>query len=319
MAEIGRDIGQAAVLLASGKVVAIPTETVYGLAGNAYDIHAVTRIFEVKNRPQFNPLIVHTDRIEKIRDFVSEIPKMAVRLAEAFWPGPLTILLPKNEIIPDLVTAGSERVAVRIPDHDVALKLFSLLEFPVAAPSANPFGYISPTTAKHVQEQLGGQIPYILDGGPSRVGIESTIVGFDESGQAQIHRFGGISIEEIERICGPVRLHLRNDENPQSPGMLKSHYAPATPMIVGNIKELIPSFNPQTTGILAFRDLYPGVPAANQRVLSPDGDIKEAAHELFAAMRSLDQEKLKIILAEPVPNYGLGRAINDRLKRAEQD
>ena len=319
MAEIGRDIGKAAVMLASGKVVAIPTETVYGLAGNAYDIHAVTRIFEVKNRPQFNPLIVHTDRMEKISNFVSDLPEIAIRLAEKFWPGPLTILLHRNEIIPDLVTAGSERVAVRIPNHPVALKLFSLLEFPVAAPSANPFGYISPTTAQHVQEQLGDQISYILDGGPAHVGIESTIVGFDDTGRPEIYRFGGTSIEEIERVCGPVTMHLHNDESPQSPGMLKSHYSPITPMIVGDIKKLIPAFNPQTTGILAFRDLYPGIPAANQRVLSPDGDIKEAAHELFAAMRSLDQEKLKVILAEPVPNYGLGRAINDRLKRAEQD
>lgn len=319
MAEIGKDIGKAAVLLATGKVVAIPTETVYGLAGNAYDVQAVSRIFEVKDRPTFNPLIVHTNAISKIKDFVKEIPPLAYELAQALWPGPLTILLPRNEIIPDLVTAGNPMLAVRIPNHPLTLQLLASIEFPLAAPSANPFGYISPTTAQHVDSQLGDLIPYILDGGPSEIGIESTIIGFDEFGQVEVLRFGGVPIESIEKICGPINLRIGLKKAPQAPGMLKSHYAPNTQLIVCDIAEVIPKLNPAKTGILSFTDMVEGVPAQNQRTLSSSGDLHEAAQGLFSNMRELDAMDLQIILAERVPDKGLGKAINDRLRRAAEE
>lgn len=318
MAEIGRDIDRAAVLLASGKVVAIPTETVYGLAGNAYDVHGISRIFEVKDRPSFNPLIVHTNSLDKIRTFVKEIPQVAIDLADALWPGPLTLLLQRNEIIPDLVTAGSPLVAVRIPNHPMSLELLSAIEFPLAAPSANPFGYISPTNARHVQEQLGDKIPYILDGGPSAIGIESTIIGFNELGQAEVYRFGGTPMEDIESIVGPLNMKLVASRKPQAPGMLKSHYAPNTQLLLCDIATTIPRINANKTGVLSFSKMYDGVPAQNQRTLSITGDLHEAAHELFATMRELDNMGLQIILAEEVPDTGLGKAINDRLRRAAE-
>ncbi|MEM6801372.1 MAG: L-threonylcarbamoyladenylate synthase [Bacteroidota bacterium] len=319
MAEIGRDIDKAAVLLASGELVAIPTETVYGLSGNAFNVNAISKIFEVKDRPSFNPLIVHTNRLEKIQSFVKEIPPLAQELVDALWPGPLTLLLPRNEIIPDLVTAGSPRVAVRIPNHSLSLELLSAIEFPLAAPSANPFGYISPTMASHVQEQLGSKISYILDGGPSAIGIESTIVGFDEFGQVEVYRFGGTPIEAIENICGPLHMNILAKKGPKAPGMLKSHYAPNTQLIVCDIAATIPRLNPAKTGVLSFNKMYEGIPAQNQRTLSITSDLHEAAHELFATMRDLDSMGLEIILAEEVPDIGLGKAINDRLKRAAEE
>ncbi|MES2733756.1 MAG: L-threonylcarbamoyladenylate synthase, partial [Bacteroidota bacterium] len=186
-ARIGTNISHAIDLLQQGEVVAIPTETVYGLAGNALNTKAVARIFSVKNRPTFDPLIIHTNSLEKVLQFVDEMPAQAKTLAQACWPGPLTLLLPRKDSIPDLVTSGLDTVAVRIPNHSLTLSLLEALEFPLAAPSANPFGYISPTTAEHVYNQLGKKIPYILDGGPCLVGIESTIVGF-EDGEPTIYR-----------------------------------------------------------------------------------------------------------------------------------
>ena len=206
---IGNDLAQAKQLLAAGQLVAIPTETVYGLAGNALDEQAVLEIFRVKNRPAFDPLIVHTDSFERIADFVREIPEKALLLAQHLMPGALTLLLPKSDLIPDLVTSGLDRVAVRIPNHSLTRSLLSGLSFPLAAPSANPFGYISPTTAQHVEQQLGNQIPYILDGGPCEVGLESTIVGF-ENDEPIIYRKGGLAIETIERLVGTVRVQAHS-------------------------------------------------------------------------------------------------------------
>ena len=195
MAVSGTDVERAKQLLCSGNLVVIPTETVYGLAGNALNPRAVAAIYEVKNRPSFNPLIIHTDRLEKVTEYVASVPRVAQELAQAFWPGPLTLLLPKTDKLPDIVTAGSDRVAVRIPKHPLALALLSELDFPLAAPSANPFGYISPTTVAHVEEQLGDKIAYILDGGSCSVGIESTIVGVEDN-KLEVYRRGGISIED---------------------------------------------------------------------------------------------------------------------------
>lgn len=314
MAEIGKDINIAKSLLEKGELVAIPTETVYGLAGNALDGEAVAKIFQVKNRPTFNPLIIHSDSLEKVEQYVKSLPAEAVKLAGSFWPGPLTMLLPKNDLVPDLVTAGSDLVAVRIPKHPLTLELLKNLDFPLAAPSANPFGYISPTTAEHVNKQLGRKIQYILNGGPCEIGIESTIIGFDSS-EPVIYRLGGISIEDIESQIGKVQLPV-NAYSVKSPGMLKSHYAPSKKLIIGPIASLIRQFKDDSFGIISFRDTYHEVDPEYQITLSEAGDMKEAATKLFAGMRYLDKLPIKYIFAELLPEFGLGRAINDRLKRA---
>ncbi|GAB2773726.1 L-threonylcarbamoyladenylate synthase [Rhabdobacter roseus] len=296
----------------NGELVGIPTETVYGLAANALDPKAVLSIFETKNRPSFDPLIVHIDSVAKVPVLAAQVPPLALQLAEAFWPGPLTLLLPKRAIIPDLVTAGLDTVALRVPAHPLTLELLRSLAFPLAAPSANPFGYISPTTARHVAEQLGAQVPYILDGGECGVGIESTIVGFPE-GQPTIYRLGGLSVEAIERVVGPVQLMPHSSSNPQAPGMLKSHYAPRKPffLVAKETMEKVPE-----DGYLLFDTYLDEVPAKYQRVLAPGGNPSEAAHHLFAYLRELDALPVSRIWAEPVPDAGLGRAINDRLRRA---
>lgn len=315
MATIGKDIYKAKKLLEQSELVAIPTETVYGLAGNALDVTAITKIFKVKNRPTFDPLIAHTDSMDKIRRFVKNIPEVAYRLAETFWPGPLTLLLAKKNVIPDIVTSGLDSVAVRIPDHSLTLSLLQQLDFPLAAPSANPFGYISPTTAQHVNDQLGEKINYILDGGSCKIGIESTIIGFEDQVPV-IYRLGGKSLEEIEDLVGKVKLQPNNSSDPKAPGMLKSHYAPAKKLLVGNLNELIEKYGSGNAGIISFKDYMPQVERKNQVILSEQGNLEEAAQRLFSALRRLDNMPVSIILAEPVPDTGLGRAINDRLKRA---
>lgn len=312
---IGKDIDRAVKLLKEGQLVGIPTETVYGLAGNALDENTVAHIFKVKNRPTFDPLIVHTHSLEKVHDFVLDMPEKAYILAKHFWAGALTLLLPKKNIIPDLVTSGSPLVAIRIPNHVLTLALLSKLDFPLAAPSANPFGYISPTTAQHVEAQLGDKIPYILDGGSCQLGLESTIVGFEQE-QAVIYRKGGISIEAIEAIIGRVEVKAHSSSNPQAPGMLKSHYAPLVPLILGEIGKLIREHRGKKIGILSFRKYFDEVPISQQFILSEKGDFGEAAKNLFSAMRTLDQMNIEVILADLLPEQDLGRAINDRLRRA---
>jgi L-threonylcarbamoyladenylate synthase len=312
---IGKDLARAIALLQAEEVVAIPTETVYGLAGNAFSPKAVSTIFAVKNRPSFDPLIVHTNEFGRAAAFTAEIPELAYELAARFMPGPLTILLPKAAVIPDIVTAGLPAVAVRVPRHPLAQELLRRLDFPLAAPSANPFGYISPTAAEHVEQQLGGLIPYILDGGPCQVGLESTIIGF-ENGQAVVYRQGGLAVEELEKAIGPLVLRPHSTSNPAAPGMLKSHYAPRVPLVLGSLEALRERYEGKVIGVIAFRQGLPGIPSARQLVLSPSGDPAEAARNLFAGMRRLDSLPLDLIIAELVPESGLGRAINDRLKRA---
>ena len=218
MALIGQDISQAKRVLDEGELVAIPTETVYGLAGNALNPVAVASIFETKNRPSFDPLIVHIPSLDVAENYVIDIPDPLRKLAEQFWPGPLTLLLPRKNTIPDIVTSGLERVAIRVPDHSLTLELLSQLDFPLAAPSANPFGYISPTSPQHVDAQLGERISYILDGGKCRVGLESTIVGMEEN-EIVVYRLGGLEISEIERIVGEVTVKSHSSSNPQFPGL----------------------------------------------------------------------------------------------------
>lgn len=311
MSKIGIDIEKAKQLLQNGGLVAIPTETVYGLAANALDPVAVLKIFEAKSRPHFDPLIIHTDSIEKARGWVSEFPAWAERLSKKFWPGPLTLLLPKKNI-PDIVTSGLGAVAVRVPSHPLALKLLASLDFPLAAPSANPFGYVSPTTPQHVAAQLEEKVDYILDGGPCQVGIESTIVGMEERVLC-VFRLGGLAVEEIEKVVGKVELRLNLSSDPKAPGMLKNHYAPTKPLYIGDIKTLMAEHAGKKIGIISFTTSYPG---AQMQVLSPKGDLGEAAQNLFAAIRELDAAEVDVILAERFPDSFLGKAINDRLKRA---
>lgn len=319
MATIGKDIAEAKDWLESGQVAGIPTETVYGLAANALDAQATLQIFKVKNRPSFDPLIVHTSSPNRISDFTGAIPEALMALADHFWPGPLTLLLPRSSKISDVVTAGLPRVAVRIPNHPLTLELLENLDFPVAAPSANPFGYISPTTARHVQDQLGDIVPYILDGGPAQVGIESTIVGM-EGNELVVYRLGGLDIASIQSIAGTsLRINPHSSSNPAAPGMLKSHYAPKIPVVMEEPGQLLKTFAPHQIGMMNFSELDDRIPKRNQVILSTKQDLDEAARNFFGALRTLDQLDLAIISAELVPNHGLGKAINDRLRRAASE
>jgi len=312
MAETGSDIEKAKSLLLAGDLVAVPTETVYGLAGNALNPSAIAKIFEVKGRPRFDPLIVHVPNLKAARLYAEEIPAQAERLAAQYWPGPLTLLLKKRSVITDLVTSGLNTVGLRCPDHPLTQKLLDSLPFPLAAPSANPFGYVSPTRPEHVEEQLGKKISYILDGGPSTVGVESTIVGFEDNTPV-IFRLGGITQEQIESVIGSVSVNTTSTSNPKSAGQLQSHYAPGKKVIIGDIRELIKKYHSENFGILSFQQDYS---QRFQYILSPSGEITEAAQNLFSALRTLDKMAIEIILAEFVPDIGLGKAINDRLRRA---
>lgn len=311
MAEIGKDIAKAKTLLKQGKLVAIPTETVYGLAGNALNADAVTSIFQVKNRPSFDPLIVHIPDLHAVSHYADSLPMKALALATNFWPGPLTLLFKKKAIIPDIVTSGLDTVGIRCPKHPLTLSLLQQLNFPLAAPSANPFGYVSPTRPEHVNEQLGDKIDYILDGGVCDVGIESTIIGFVDE-KTTLFRLGGLGIEEIERVVGTVHLQLNASSNPLAPGQLKSHYAPGKKVIIGDIETLLQHYGNESA-VLSFRKDYK---TEHQFILSPSGNMAEAAQNLFLALRKLDKLPIDTILAEYAPDEGLGKAINDRLRRA---
>lgn len=319
MTTSAQDLSIAKRLLQENKLVAIPTETVYGLAANALEPLAVAKIFQAKKRPTFDPLIVHVPSIEILEKYVSYFPKVAQKLAETFWPGPLTLILPKKEIVPDLVTSGLDTVAVRIPKHPLTIALLQSLDFPLAAPSANPFGYVSPTTAAHVKKQLGSKIDYILDGGACEVGIESTIVGFP-SGKACVYRLGGVSLEAIEQCIGKVSLQAHSSSNPTAPGMLSSHYAPAKPLHLlqdrHEVEKWLRRFDPAHVGSIVFKKIFKNIPPQNQIILSQTGDFQEAAQNLFAGLRNLDKPDIQVIIAEILPEKDLGRAINDRLNRA---
>jgi L-threonylcarbamoyladenylate synthase len=310
---IGQDIAHSRKLLEAGELVAIPTETVYGLAANALDADAVVRIFEAKNRPHFDPLIVHLASFEEATKYTRSIPDWAIRLAERFMPGALTVVLPKADIIPDIVTSGLDTVALRVPSHPLAHDLLSQLDFPLAAPSANPFGYVSPVTAQHVHDQLSGKIGYILDGGPATVGLESTIVG-EVNGLPTILRLGGIGLEEIREVIPGIDVQI-SASNPLAPGQLESHYAPNQQLLFDS-DDRIGEYDTAKVRTIRFQTYAEGIPHEVQRVLSPLGDLSEAARNLFSAMRELDAERDVVIFAERFPEVGLGRAINDRLQRA---
>jgi L-threonylcarbamoyladenylate synthase len=304
----------AAEILKNGGVVAIPTETVYGLAGNAYDPKALAKIFEAKKRPHFDPLIVHISAIEELSNVALEVPEVAKKLAKAYWPGPMTLVLPKKDCIPDLATSGLPTVAVRFPNHPIAQKIIRLAGVPLAAPSANLFQHVSPTTAQHVAEQLGNVIDGIVDGGSCGVGVESTIISFPE-GKPVILRPGGITPEMVEAVAGSVTIH-ESKSNPKgpmlAPGMIDRHYRPQVPLFYGAVPKNA-KIPPETVRI-AFGSQESVIPPTVN--LSTSGDLKEATANLYAFMRQMDKPGVKLILVDPIPNEGLGVACNDRLKRA---
>ena len=309
-------VARAVTLLRKGEIVALPTETVYGLAADALNPMAVARIFEAKERPRFDPLIVHLpsrDWLEKIVDLPARDRELIFRLADSFWPGPFTLVLTKHDIVPETVTAGLDTVAVRISSDPVFADIVRELDRPLAAPSANRFGRVSPTSAQHVLDELDGRIPLIIDAGPTEHGIESTIIGIS-NGRIEVLRRGPIAAEQLSKfakvsLAAPTRKI-------SAPGQLPSHYAPKTALeLIDNAESFSPKKN-QRVGLLAWHSIESQKNFTAARRLSEREDLREAAANLFRYLRELDALNLDLILAERVPSQGLGAAIMDRLERA---
>ncbi len=308
------DIARAARHLRAGGLVAFPSETVYGLGAGAYDEDAVLRVFALKKRPRLDPLIVHVSTEGEARQVTQAWPPTAHALARAFWPGPLTLILPKTESIPDVVTSGHSTVAVRVPSHDVARSLIREAGVPVAAPSANVFGSVSPSTGAHVQEAFGDREEVmILDGGACSLGVESTVVSLI-GGKPALLRPGGVPLEALQSVVGAVALLREGEQQSLSPGRMPRHYATRTPFYLAGT-EPEGGLGPKV-GLLCFLGPPSGHGYAEVEVLSQKGDLKEAAKNLFSAMRRLDRLGLDAIVATPFPEEGLGLAILDRLRRA---
>lgn len=308
-----QDVDAAVALLSAGKLVGLPTETVYGLGGDATNAGAVASIFEAKGRPRFNPLISHVSCLEAARREGVFSP-LALKLAQAFWPGPLTLVVPRQEAssgqaassVCDLACAGLATIGLRIPAHALTLEVLRAFGRPVGAPSANISGHPSPTTADHVRAEMGDKVSLVLDGGPCSVGIESAVVAVSGD-QATLLRLGGLSRAELEAVSGPLLSPTQSELSaPASPGMVLRHYAPNAPVV---LNQLVASQG----GILIGFGLVEGDRALN---LSPTGDLKEAAANLFAYLRAADALNPKAIHVAPIPPHGLGEAINDRLSRA---
>ncbi|WP_089009699.1 L-threonylcarbamoyladenylate synthase [Micromonospora viridifaciens] len=306
-------IAEAAAVLRTGGLVAFPTETVYGLGANALDARAAARIFEAKARPSFDPLITHLADAADLPGLVGAVPPAVAALVERFWPGPLTLIVDRPAVIPPIVTSGLATMAVRVPDEPSARALIAAAGVPVAAPSANRFGQLSPTRAEHVVAGLGDAVDVVLDGGPTRCGIESTIV--DARGvRPVVLRLGALPVEALVEAVGPVDVRPGSSGQPVAPGTLAAHYAPRTPLRVG-AAESAPADGGRR-GFLAFREPPAAGAWAAVEVLSAEGDLTAAAARLFDALHRLDAAGLTEIVAEPVPDVGVGRAINDRLRRA---
>ncbi len=307
------NIRKAARVILQGGLVAFPTETVYGLGANGFNPIAVAKIFEAKQRPSFNPLILHIANPEQLNDIAIVDNPLIEKLIKKFWPGPLTLVLKKKNIVPDIVTSGSDTVAVRMPMNKTALKLIELSEVPIAAPSANKFGSISPTTAQHVAIQLNASVDLILDGGKTSIGVESTIIKCTGN-EFQLLRYGGLSVEDIETITGKLKRVIHKN-HPDAPGQLPYHYAPAKP--IKFIDEITDEDikNKKIAGLFFY--------TANKKydfkifkILSPRKSLTEAAANLFSALYELEAFNVDLILADKFPEHGLGLAIMDRLQRA---
>jgi L-threonylcarbamoyladenylate synthase len=315
-------LDRAAALLRAGEIVAVPTETVYGLAANALDAAAVRRIFEAKGRPFIDPLIVHVAELAMVAELASPSPLLG-KLAAEFWPGPLTVILKKRACVPDLVTAGEPTVAIRLPAHPVMRELIRRAGLPLAAPSANPFGYVSPTTAAHVRDSLGDRVPHILDGGACAHGLESTIVDLASPGGPRLLRPGPVSRAALEAALGlPVGSApspLGSQAAQPAPGMLERHYSPDTPLVLrthGARAEIPQGFAGRVAVAHQCRPAAIPHDGAEHFWFAETDSPEEAARSLFALIRHLDTQGFAVILAEAARPGGLGDAINDRLKRA---
>ncbi|KGL59944.1 MULTISPECIES: L-threonylcarbamoyladenylate synthase [unclassified Polaribacter] len=316
MSIISKDIQKAITLLTNEELVAIPTETVYGLAGNIFSEKAIKCIFKTKKRPFFNPLIVHISSVDVLETIVSEVPKKAKILAKHFWPGAMTLVLKKHKDIPDIITAGKDTVAVRVPNHPVTITLLNQLPFPLAAPSANPFNNISPTKPAHVERYFKNDIKMVLDGGSCKNGIESTIIGFEDD-EPIIYRLGALALEDIEAVIGAVRIKNKKEENPDAPGMLDKHYSPLTRTILtSSITKEIKKYPNKKIGILTFNTSFKSDAISYEIILSKNKDLHEAGAKLYDALHELDHLNLDVIIAERLPDTGLGKSVNDRLQRA---
>ena len=315
MSIISKDIQKAVQLLTEEQLVAIPTETVYGLAGNIFSEKAIKSIFSTKQRPFFNPLIVHISSVKSLNNLVTHVPEKAKLLAAAFWPGSMTLVLKKSKTIPDIITAGKDTVAVRVPNHPITLDLLKKLPFPLAAPSANPFGSISPTKPTHVENYFRNSIKMVLDGGSCANGIESTIIGF-ENEEPVIYRLGALPLEEIEALVGAISIKNKKEEKPDAPGMLARHYAPKTStFLVDDVAAEIEKNKGKKMGVLVFKSSLNNE-NITEIILSKNGSLQEAASRLYSAMHDLDSKNLDLIIAERFSEFGLGKSINDRLQRA---
>ncbi len=315
--ERSKAVTTAVAFLRGGDPVALPTETVYGLAADALDPIAVAKIFETKGRPHFDPLIVHLpDRswLERATQIPAEGRQLILRLIDRFWPGPLTLVLPRQSIIPDIVTAGLDTVAVRISAHPLFGEIIRQFGGPLAAPSANRFGRISPTEAAHVINELDGRIPVIIDAGPTEHGIESTIVALRNDG-IEVLRRGPISAEQLSEF-GNVAFAAPNSLVSEAPGQLPSHYAPRTPLLIVDDVRSFMAPAQKRCGLLAWGCNFDPAQFAAVRRLTARKDFREAASNLFRCLRELDHENLDLIVAEKIPEEGLGGAIMDRLRRA---
>ncbi len=304
----------AAKKIIAGDIVAFPTETVYGLGADGLNPTAVAKIFEAKQRPSFNPLILHIASRDQLKELVNIESDIVYKLINHFWPGPLTLVLPKKKIVPDIVTAGHQTVAVRMPQHPIAKALIEACGRPIAAPSANQFGFLSPTTAEHVEKQLGDRVNTILDGGKSDVGVESTIVEITED-KVWLLRHGGISLEQLQNVCDSVEVKNVDPDKPNAPGQLFHHYAPNIPMkFISDVSEK--DLDGKKIGGLFFKENRSKINFTQVEFLSVAGDMREAAANLFFKLHALEVKDLDLILVEQVEEKGLGIAIMDRLVKA---
>ncbi len=325
------DLSRIVGLLCSGEVVALPTETVYGLAADAMNTRAVRQIFTIKGRPLLDPLIVHINSLERLDELAESgavRPYVDSLVGAGFWPGPLTLVLPRREKVPDLVTAGRTTVAIRFPAHPLMRKVLDLSGLVLAAPSANPFGYVSPTTAQHVRDSLGTGVPYILDGGACSAGIESTILDLSVEGEARILRPGPVTLEALQATLPlPIFSHLGGgqggeEEDPsrgmKAPGLLARHYSPKTPMTLFSRMETITATNPSESALVfvSKSGVPPDLDFPHCFWLSEDGDLETVAHHLFELLRKLDAGGYAHLYWQLPPDHGIGTALRDRLQRA---
>ncbi len=316
--EISSSIINAKKWLDKNEVIAIPTETVYGLAASIYSKKAIETIYSVKNRPSTNPLIVHIKSERELYKYAQNVPIKAKMLAKTFWPGPLTLVLPKTDLIPDYITANNETVAIRVPNHSLTLDLLSNLDYPLAAPSANPSNQVSSTAANHVEKYFNDVLPFVLDGGDCSKGLESTIIGF-ENGQPIIYRLGSLTIEQIELVVGKVKIKktLKQTEMPTAPGMFNKHYAPKTTFhVVDDIERFLKTTSANSIVYIGHYLKINHPKVTHQLILSEKGDIEEMASNLYKTLLNADALKSDVIVTTWFENKNLGMSINDRLKRA---